>query len=131
MSKRFQGRVSRLIQTRLTTLLWEKASDPRLASVTITGVEVTPDTVRADVHYSVYGDEEERAAAQAGLDAAQSWLRKEIGHGLRIRNIPKLVFHYDPSIEYGEHISSIIDSLDLPDEEELAAEEGQPPNPGE
>ena len=124
MSKKYQRRVSKLIQTRLTTLLWEKVSDPRLAMVTITGVEVTPDTLRADVHYSVLGEEEDRVAALAGLVAAQGWLRREIGHGLRIRNIPKLVFHYDPSIEHGEHISSIIDSLDLPDEEELSTEEG-------
>jgi len=124
MSKKYQRRVSKLIQTRLATLLWEKVSDPRLAMVTITGVEVTPDTRRADVHYSVLGEEEDRVAALAGLHAAQGWLRREIGHGLRIRNIPKLVFHYDPSIEHGEHISSIIDSLDLPDEAELGTEEG-------
>jgi ribosome-binding factor A len=124
MSKKYQRRVSKLIQTRLTTLLWEKASDPRLQGVTITGVEVTPDTVRADVHYSVLGDVEDRAAALAGLEAAQGWLRREVGHGLRIRNIPKLVFHYDPSLEHGEHISKIIDSLDIPDDEPVEPEAG-------
>ena len=124
MSKKYQHRISKLIQTRLTTLLWEKASDPRLAMITITGVEVTPDTLRADVHFSVLGDAEDRAAAMAGLQTAQAWLRKEVGHGLRIRNIPKLVFHFDPSIEHGEHISRIIDALDLPDEEVLDTEEG-------
>lgn len=118
MSKRYQHRVSRMIQTRLTTLLREKASDPRLAMVTITGVEVTPDTLRADVHFSVLGGDEDRAEALAGLENAQGWLRRGVGHGLRIRNIPKLVFHYDPSVEYGEHISSIIDGLELGDGEE-------------
>jgi ribosome-binding factor A len=127
MSKKYQRRVSRLIQRRLTTLLWEKASDPRLQGVTITGVDVTPDTVRADVHFSVLGTEEDRAAALAGLEAAQGWLRREIGRGLRIRNIPRLVFLYDPSLEHGEHISEILDSLDLPEEEpqeEPGADEG-------
>jgi ribosome-binding factor A len=94
-----------------------------LQGVTITGVDVTPDTLRADVHFSVLGDEEDRAAALAGLEAAQGWLRKEVGNGLRIRNIPKLVFHYDPSIEHGEHISNILDSLGLPDEDELDSQE--------
>ena len=107
-----------MIQTRLTTLLLEKASDPRLAMVTITGVEVTPDTLRADVHFSVLGGDEDRAEALAGLQNAQGWLRREVGHGLRIRNIPKLVFHYDPSLEHGEHISSIIDGFELGDGEE-------------
>jgi len=124
VSKKYQRRVSRLLQNRLTKLLWEKASDPRLAMVTITGVEVTPDTLRADVHFSVLGDEEERAAALEGLEAAQGWLRREVGQGLRIRNIPKLVFHHDSSLEHGEHISAIIDSLDLPDQEEPDSEEG-------
>ena len=119
MSKRYQHRVSRMIQRRLTTLLLEKASDPRLALVTITGVDVTPDTLRANVFFSVFGEDEERAEALAGLESAQSWLRREVGHGLRIRNVPKLVFHYDPSVEHGEHISSIIDGLDLDDGEGL------------
>lgn len=124
MSKKYQRRVSRLIQIRLTTLLWEKASDPRLQGVTITGVDVTPDTLRADVHFTVLGTDEDRAAALAGLESAQGWLRREIGHGLRIRNIPKLVFHYDPSIEHGEHISRIIDGLELGDGDESSTEAG-------
>ena len=118
MSKKYQRRVSKLIRTRLTTLLWEKASDPRLHMVTITEVDVTPDTLRADVHFSVLGGDEDKAEALAGLESAKGWLRREVGHGLRIRNIPKLVFHYDPSLEHGEHISSIIDGFELGDGEE-------------
>jgi ribosome-binding factor A len=121
LSKKYQRRISRLIRNRLTTLLREKASDPRLQMVTITDVEVTPDTLRADVHFTVLGGEEDKAEALAGLESAQGWLRREVGRGLRIRNIPKLVFHHDPSLDYGERISSIIDRLDLGDEEDLGA----------
>jgi len=124
MSKKYQHRVSELIQNRITALIRRKANDPRLSMVTITDVTITPDAARADVHYSVFGDADDRAEAQEGLDSAAGWLRREIGRTLRLRNTPQLVFHYDPSIERGEHIASILDSLIIEndDSEDDAAE---------
>jgi ribosome-binding factor A len=118
MSKKYQRRISDLVRSHLTNLLQRKASDPRLGMVTITDVVVTPDALRADVHFSVLGGAEERAEAQAGLDSAAGWLRREMGRGLRLRNTPKLVFHYDPSLERGEHIASLLDGLRLGDAQE-------------
>jgi len=113
MSKKYQHRASDLIRTHLTNLLGRKASDPRLQMITITDVVVTPDAARADVHFSVLGGAEEQAEAQAGLDSAAGWLRRELGHRLRLRNTPKLLFHYDPSLERGERIASILEELRL------------------
>jgi ribosome-binding factor A len=79
--------------------------------VTVTDVVVTPDVLRADVHFSVLGGPEARAEAQAGLESAAGWMRRELGRRLRLRHTPKLVFHYDPSLERGEHIASILDDL--------------------
>jgi len=107
-----------MIRTHLMNLLGRKANDPRLQMVTITDVVVTPDTTRADVHFSVLGGAEEQAAVQAGLDSAAGWLRRELGRRLRLRNTPKLVFHYDPSLERGEHIAGILKELGLGDKEE-------------
>jgi len=86
--------------------------------VTITDVEVTPDAARADVYFSVLGGEEVRAEAQEGLDSAAGWLRWELGNRLRLRNTPELVFHYDPSLERGERIATILDELGLGEEED-------------
>jgi ribosome-binding factor A len=118
MGKRYQRRVSDLIHGHLTDLLERKVNDPRLHMVTITGVTVTPDALRADVRFSVLGGAEAQAEAQAGLGSAAGWLRHELGRRLRLRNTPELVFHYDPSLERGERIASILDELGLSDEEE-------------
>ncbi len=117
MGTRYQHRVSRLIRTHLTDLLERKVNDPRLQMVTITGVTVTPDVLRADVYFSVLGEAETQAKAQACLESAAGWLRRELGSRTRLRNTPKLVFHYDPSLERGEHIASILDELGLSDRE--------------
>ena len=118
MSKKYQRRVSDLIRSHLMDLLGRKANDPRVEMVTITDVVVTPDAVRADVHFSVLGGPEVQTEAQAGLESAAGWLRRELGRRLRLRNTPQLVFHYDPSLERGEHIASILDELGLSDEED-------------
>jgi ribosome-binding factor A len=124
MSKRYQRRVSDLIRGHLMDLLGRKVNDPRLGMVTITDVAVTPDAVRADVHYSILGGAEAQAEAQAGLESAAGWLRRELGRRLRLRNTPELVFHHDPSLERGEHIASILDELGLGEEEEHGTEAG-------
>jgi ribosome-binding factor A len=128
MSKKYQRRVSGLIRSHLTDLLTRKSNDPRLHMLTITDVTITPDARRADVHYSVLGGAESQAEAHAGLESASGWLRRELGRRLRLRNTPALAFHYDPSMERGEHIASILDELRLGEddegEEEHAAEAG-------
>ncbi len=118
MGKKYQRRVSDLIHTHLTDLLKRKVNDPRVRMVTITRVVVTPDALRADVYFSVLGGAEEQAEAQAGLDSAAGWLRRQLGDGLRLRNTPELVFHYDPSLERAEHIAGILDDLGFSEEEE-------------
>jgi len=113
MSKKYQRRVGDMIRSHLTDLLGRKANDPRLQMVTITDVVITPDAARADVHFSVLGGAEAQAEVQEGLESAAGWLRRELGHRLRLRNTPLLVFHYDPSLERGEHIAGILDELGL------------------
>jgi ribosome-binding factor A len=106
-----------LIRIILTDVLQTQIDDPRLNIVTITQVQVTPDTKRADVYYSVLGDEEARQEAKQGLESAGGRLRREIGARTRLRNTPALVFHWDPSLEHGEHIERLLDELGLGQED--------------
>jgi ribosome-binding factor A len=118
MSKKYQRRVSDMVRAHLMDLLERKANDPRLHMVTLTDVIVTGDAARADVHFSVLGGPEAQAEALEGLRSAAGWLRRELGQRLRLRNTPQLVFYHDPSLERGEHIASILDELNLGDEQE-------------
>ena len=116
MGKKYQRRVSELIRTHLTDLLGRKANDPRLRTVTITDVVVSPDTARARVYYVVQGDTEEREMVANGLASASGWLRRELGGRVRLRNTPELIFQYDPSFDRGEHIAEILEGLGLGDD---------------
>jgi ribosome-binding factor A len=106
-----------LVQTILTDVLNTQVDDPRLEGITITEVKVTPDAKRADVYFTVMGDEEARQTVQAGLESAAGRLRREIGDRTRLRNTPELVFHWDPSLDYGERIDQLLDELGLGQED--------------
>ena len=127
MSKKYQRRVSDLVRSHLVDLLRRKANDPRLHMVTITEIVVSRDTRHADVHYSVLGGSEVQAEAQLGLESASGWLRRELGQRLRLRNTPMLHFYYDPSLERGEHIASILDELDISGADETDRDENGDP----
>ncbi len=111
MGTKYQRQAASLIQGHLTQLLQTQVNDPRVQMITITGVEVTPDTSRAHVYVTALGSAEEQEEAMAGLRSAAGFLRRELGQRIRLRNTPELVFHQDISIERGERISHLLDQL--------------------
>lgn len=94
--------------------------DPRIQQgmISVMRVETTGDLRYAKVWLSVLGLENEKEFRR-GLKSASGWLRHELGQSLELRYTPELVFEVDHSIEYGAHISQVIQSLDIrPDEDE-------------
>lgn len=124
MSRKYERRISELVRGYLSTLIETRVKDPRVAGVTVTGVEVTPDTRLARVYYSLIGDEDARRQAMLGLESAAGWLRRELGAHLRTRNTPELIFIFDESLERGERMAQLLDSLrnDSPDGTDPAAQ---------
>lgn len=111
MGKKYLNRVNALVHRKLMQLLLEETNDPRLTEVSITGVSVNRDTTRAEVFYSIIGSEEEIVEIQSVLDKAAGWLRRQLAPSLRLRNIPQLVFVYDPSLAQGDRIDALLQEL--------------------
>ena len=99
--------------------LLPQVKDPRVQQgdlVSITHVDTTGDLRYCKVYLSVYGEVNEKEFKK-GLKSAGPWLRRELGSSLSLRYTPELIFELDHSIEYGAHINSIIEKLDIPKEE--------------
>jgi ribosome-binding factor A len=90
---RFQ-RVSEAVREELTEIIGFELSDPRLGSVDVTDVTVTPDSRNATVKVSLGGNEREQQQALAGLDHARNYLRRELASRLNLRHVPDL--HFEP-----------------------------------
>ena len=111
------------IQRVLSELL-RNVKDPRVQQgmISVTRVETTGDLRYAKVWLSVYGMENEKEFRR-GLKSASGWLRKELASSMNLRYTPELVFELDHSIEYGAHISSLLNELDIRPDEEAGDEE--------
>ena len=96
--------------------LQRRIKDPRLGYVTITDTRVTGDLREATVFYTVYGDDEERAAAAAGLESAKGVLRSEVGPAAGVRFTPTLAFVADALPDNARTIEDLLDKARAADE---------------
>ena len=108
----FFARINDDIQLAVSSLLRE-IKDPRVQQgmISVTRVETTGDLRYCKIWLSVYGLNDEKEFMK-GLRSASGWLRRELGSTVRLRYTPELVFALDQSIEYGAHISKVIDDLE-------------------
>jgi ribosome-binding factor A len=104
-------KVAEAIHEIVSALLIKGVKDPRIGFTTITGVKLSDDLHLATIYFSVVGDESERKATEQGLNSARGFLRKELGKNLRMRYIPDLLFRYDVSIDYGQHIDTLLNEI--------------------
>lgn len=111
MGKKYLNRVNELVRRKVTQLLLEQSNDPRLTEVTITDVSTNRDTSRAEVYYSIIGTPDDIADIQSVLENAAGWLRSQLAPTLRLRNVPQLVFIYDPSLANGDRIDALLQDL--------------------
>lgn len=87
-------RVSEAVREELSEIIGFELSDPRLISVDVTGVAVTPDSRHATIKVSLGRDEQEQKQALAALEHARNYLRHELASRLNLRRIPEL--HFEP-----------------------------------
>ncbi|UGY93898.1 30S ribosome-binding factor RbfA [Streptomyces gobiensis] len=104
--------------------LQRRIKDPRLGYVTITDTRVTGDLREATVFYTVYGDEEERAASAAALESAKGVLRSEVGRQTGVRFTPSLTFIPDALPETARNIDDLLAKARASDDEVRKASSG-------
>ena len=95
-------RINGEVQRELANIIRGGIKDPRISPLTsVVAVEVAPDLTLA------------------GLKSAEGYIRRELAHTVNLRNTPEIRFILDQSIEYGVHMSKIIDEVTAKDEENV------------
>ncbi|MCI8659204.1 MAG: 30S ribosome-binding factor RbfA [Lachnospiraceae bacterium] len=120
-------RINGEVLKELSEIIRREIKDPRVAGamISVVSVEVTPDLKYCKAYISVLGNEEAAMEAIAGLKNAVGYIRRELARRVNLRNTPEISFILDQSIEYGVHMTRLIDEVtkDLQDPEETEATE--------
>ena len=99
-----------LIQRELSDLIRRELRDPRVGMVTLTSVDVSPDMSHAKVFFTIL-DSGKKDETAKGLQRAASFLRAQLSRRMSMYTTPELRFVYDESVERGDRLSRLIDSV--------------------
>ena len=105
-------RINGEVQRVLAEIIRGGLKDPRISPWTsVVAVEVAPDLKTCKAYISVMGSDEEKKGTIAGLRSAEGYVRRQLAKRLNLRNTPEIQFVLDQSIEYGVHMSRLIDEV--------------------
>ncbi len=103
-------RLNKSFMREISMILASEVKDEKVKDVTITDVKITSDLSIAKVYVRVLNDEEKDDVLK-GLDRAKGFIRSKLFERHDMKHIPELKFVYDESVDYGNKIEKIIDSL--------------------
>ena len=95
-------RVNQIAREKLARILLLEVSDPDLALVTLTGVEVSVDKSVLKAYVSC--DHDRYESVSQALGRAKGRIRSLLGHALAWRVTPELIFEIDTTADEAERI---------------------------
>ena len=110
-------RIASLIVREVSDILNNVARDRLMHTITVTGCDVSSDLSYAKIYFTCALDVDKKDIEKE-LDEASGYVRHELSLRIDIRHTPKLVFKFDESVEYGNHIEDLLDKIHEKDEEE-------------
>ena len=117
MNRRIE-RINSQLRSEISKMILTDIKDPRISGVvSITRVETTGDMSYAKVFVSVYGSDTDKRNTLKAMSSARGFIQNELLHRLAIRRPPSLTFRLDETIEQGNEILELLDSLDIPPEQ--------------
>ncbi len=106
-------RIASMIRRELSELLVNGIKDERvrLGMVSVTQVEVAGDLQHCKIFVSIFGSEQDRDRALAGLRSAAPYVKGELGRRLNLRRTPEVSFQLDRGLEKGSEVLGLLNRL--------------------
>ena len=117
MSKVRVEKVRELMKQEISKIILQDLKDPRIGFVTVTAVDVSSDLRNAKIYVSLMGSEQQIADCWRGLQSSLGFLRREVGHRVRLRYTPALTLALDKSVDYSVHIQELLQQIKKDEEQ--------------
>ncbi len=106
-------RIKRLESLALRELsLWliNQSKDDRLKEISVTEIRITNDLSYMTIFYMIYNKDKIKELQEL-LESYKGFIRQMLAGKINARKMPELIFKYDESLAYGNHIDDIINNL--------------------
>ena len=107
-------RLAEQIKRELAPLVSRTAQDAHLGLVTVTAVDLTADLHDAKVYVSCLGGSAQQVVAR--LKRAVGGFRTVLARRLSLRTVPRLLIHYDETLERVERLAVLLKGTDSGEE---------------
>jgi len=111
MSSRRVLKAAQAIREVVSMAIIAELKDPRIADVTVTLVEVSPDMRNAKVNVSVMGDETKQKLCLRGLQNSAGYLQQKVGKRIDTRYTPRIEFVLDEGLKHALLVTRILDEV--------------------
>lgn len=115
-------RVNEVVKRELSEIIPREVSF-KATLVTVQSVDISPDLKNCFVFISAIGTGAEKHEAVAKLEEHRQVLQHELSRRVVLKYTPQLHFRMDESIERGARVIDILETIDLPPDEEPADEQ--------
>lgn len=111
-----KDRVASEIKKAISQILEVESGNENLKSITLTGVEVSQDLKMAKIYVSSSLSEMSEETTLNTLNNALGFIKRNLAKRIRLKYMPKLIFEYDTSIDYGFRIDKVLKEIKKRDE---------------
>lgn len=84
--------------------------------ITITECKVSLDLSYLDVYFTCMSANKSDEILEK-LNSASGFIKHDISNNIKIRQIPKLRFHYDETLDYADKINNLLKKINIDEEE--------------
>jgi len=99
------------IREEVSEMLIMEMTDPRLAGITVTDVNVDRELAYANIYVSALEGSERADEIVSTLYHAKGFIRSKLAARIELRVFPHLRFYWDPTPEKADHIERLLNSL--------------------
>ena len=99
-------RLESLALRELSIILQRNAKNKVLNHVTVTEVRITNDLSYMTIFYTFYQGNQKNI--EEALEESNAYLRAALAKKLNARKMPELIFKFDESLAYGNHIDDLL-----------------------
>lgn len=105
-------RIKEQLHREITWTIANKVNDPRIPKViTITTINLAPDTRNATIFVSIFGDDSPKDKAITALNRAAPFIQKCVSTRVSLKHFPKFCFKIDNSFERSKHINNLLEQV--------------------